>query len=78
MHFANIDDILVYVRIGNGFIERRSSKGEIEDWDMLQTYLLKTGLIGKTDAFKNRLYIRVFIYMPAWLKKIAYKIVLRK
>lgn len=78
MHFANLDDILVYVRIGNGFIERRSSKSEIKDWDMLQAYLLKAGLIGKTGAFKNRLYIRVFIYMPAWLKKIAYKTVLRK
>lgn len=77
-HFANVDDILVYVRIGNGLIERRSSKREVKDWDMLQECLLKTGLIGKTDAFKNRLYIRAFIYMPAWLKKIAYKTVLRK
>lgn len=77
-HFANVDDILVYARIGNGLIERRSSKREVKDWDMLQECLLKTGLIGKTDAFKNRLYIRAFIYMPAWLKKIAYKTVLRK
>lgn len=75
---ANIDDILVYVRVGNGFIERRSSKREIKDWDMLQTYLLKSGLIGKVGAFKNKLYIRTFIYMPAWLKKIVYKTVLRK
>lgn len=78
VHFANVDDVLVYVRVGNGFIERRSSKSEIKDWDMLQAYLRKAGLIGKTDAFKNRIYIRAFIYMPAWLKKIAYKTVLRK
>lgn len=77
VHFANVDDILVYARVGNGFIERRSSKSEIKDWDMLQAYLRKAGLIGETDAFKNRIYIRAFIYMPAWLKKIAYRMVLR-
>lgn len=74
---ANIDDILCYVRIGNGFIGRRSNKREIADWDMLQTYLLKSNLIGKFTAVKNRLYIRVFIYMPSWAKKLAYKCFLR-
>ena len=76
--FANLDDILVYARIGNGFIERRSNKREIKDWDMLQKYLLANGFIGKGMAFKNRLSIRMFIYMPGWMKKIAYQTVLRK
>lgn len=75
---ANIDDILVYVRVGNGFIERRSNKREIQDWDMLQNYLLKSQLIGKRKATMNRIYIRVFIYTPAWIKKIVYKLFLRK
>ncbi len=75
---ANIDDVIVNVRVGKGFIERRSNKREIQDWDMLQKYLLENKLITKGKAFKNKLYIRVFIYMPAWLKKLAYKIVLRR
>ena len=75
---GNIDDILVYVRVGNGFIERRSNKREIQDWDMLQGYLKKAKLIGTRKALINKLYIRVFIYMPVWMKKIAYKTVLRK
>lgn len=75
---ANIDDIIVNVRVGKGFIERRSNKREIQDWDMLQTYLLKNNMITKRKAWVNKLYIRVFIYMPAWMKKIAYKTILRR
>ena len=74
----NLPDILVNVRVGKGFIERRSNKREIQDWDMLQRYLLKAGLIGKRKAVSNKIYIRVFIYMPAWMKKIAYKTILRR
>lgn len=75
---ANIDDIIVNVRVGKGFIERRSNKREIQDWDMLQTYLLKNNMITKRKAWVNKLYIRMFIYMPAWMKKIAYKTILRR
>ena len=71
--FANIDEDLVYVRVGNGFIERRSNKREIHDWDMLQSYLKKNGFIGGFAAFKNRVYIRIFIYTPIWLKKFLYR-----
>lgn len=76
--FANIDDVVVNVRVGKGFIERRSNKREIQDWDMLQTYLLKGNFITKKKALVNKLYIRGFIYMPTWMKKIAYKTVLRR
>lgn len=74
----NLADTLVNARVGNGFLDRRSNKQEIADWDMLQDYLLSVGLIGKAKARKNRLYIRTFIYMPKWMKKILYKTVLRK
>lgn len=73
----NLMDTLVNVRIGNGFLERRSNKQEISDWDMLQHYLLSVGMISKAKARKNRLYIRCFIYMPKWMKKIVYKTMLR-
>lgn len=75
---ANLDDVLVYVRIGNGFLERRSNRREIEDWDMLQDYLIKSRIIGKFQSLKNKVYIRVFTYMPLWMKSFAYKYVLRK
>lgn len=75
---ANIDDILVYVRTGNGFITRRSNKREITDWDMLQSYLLDNGIINKITSLKNKIYIRCFIYMPGWMKVLIYKFLLRK
>lgn len=76
--FANLDEVLVNVRIGNGFIERRSSKNEIEDWDRLQKYLLQSKIINWPQSLINKLYIRAFIYMPKTLKKIAYKFLLRQ
>lgn len=75
---ANLPEILVHVRVGNGFIERRSNKREIQDWDMLQQYLLKGGIVNKREAFMNKLYIRVFIYTPSFVKKFLYKFILRK
>lgn len=75
--FANIDDILVNVRTGDGQIQRRSSRREITDWDRLQAYLLRAGIITRWDSFTNKLLIRIFTLMPASLKKIAYKTVLR-
>ena len=75
---ANVDDVLVYVRTGNGFITRRSNRREIVDWDMLQSYLLGLGIINRFEALKNRLYIRTFIYMPGFLKVFLYKTFLRK
>ena len=78
LKLQNIPEICVNVRVGSGFIERRSNKREIQDWDMLQGYLKNAKLIGNRKALINKLYIRVFIYMPAWMKKIAYKTILRK
>lgn len=74
----NISDVVVNVRIGDGFIKRRSNKREIQDWDMLQKYLLDARLIGIFKAIINKIYIRAFIYMPSGLKKLAYKLILRK
>lgn len=78
LKLQNISDVCVNVRVGAGFIERRSNKREIQDWDMLQCYLKEANLIGPAKALINKLYIRFFIYMPTWMKKIAYKTILRK
>ena len=74
----NLSDNLLNFRIGNEFIEPLSNKREIKDWDMLQKYLMSVGMITKRKARRNKFYIRAFIYMPKWMKKIAYKTILRK
>ncbi len=78
LELHNISEICVNVRVGEGFIERRSNKREIQDWDMLQSYLLDAKLISKKKALLNKIYIRMFIYMPSFMKKVAYKTILRK
>ena len=75
---ANLNESLVYVRVGNGFDSKRGSKERITGWKHLQNYMLKHQLINKKEAFVNMLYIRVFVHTPAWLKKILYSKLLRK
>lgn len=75
---ANIPEILVNARIGNGFLERRSDRKEICDWDRLQDYMLEKKIINFGRLILNKIYIRIFIYMPSYLKKIVYNLALRK
>ena len=75
---ANINESLVYVRIGNGFNSKRGSKIRIKGWKVLQQYMLDHDMIKKSEARMNMLYIRVFTYCPGWLRKIIYDKVLRR
>ncbi len=75
---ANINETLVHVRIGNGFTGRRRDHVRIKSWRILQDYMLKKHMISRTDAFFNMCYIKLFIYAPSGLKKLAYEKILRK
>lgn len=75
---SNINETLVYVRIGNGFASRRSYKEQIKSWKVLQDYMLDKKIITKKEARNNMFYIKVFVNTPEWLKKILYSKVLRK
>jgi glycosyltransferase involved in cell wall biosynthesis len=75
---ANINEALVYVRVGNGFHSKRGSKIRIKGWKYLQKYMVSNGLINTFESFVNMVYIIAFTYCPAWLKKIIYDKVLRK
>ncbi len=75
---ANIHQALVYVRVGNGFEQKRGSRLRITGWDFLQEYMIHNGFISRPRAFMNRVYIRGFVWTPAWVKKILYDTVLRR
>lgn len=75
---ANINESLVYVRVGNGFDSKRGSKQRIKGWRVLQKFMVEHGMIGKLEANINMLYIWVFVNTPAGLKKFLYNKVLRK
>lgn len=75
---ANLNESLVYVRVGNGFDGKRGSKERITGWSKLQDIMLAHGMINKRQALMNKLYIRAFVKTPAWLKKALYSNFLRK
>ena len=75
---ANLNESLVYVRVGNGFNSKRGSKTRIVGWKALQDYMLMHNLINKLEARANMFYIKIFVYMPDWLKALVYKYLLRR
>lgn len=75
---ANINEVLVYVRVGNGFDFKRGSKERIKGWKVLQNFMVDNKLISKHKAFMNMIYINVFVHIPASIKKKIYNYFLRK
>ena len=74
----NLNESLVYVRVGNGFDSKRSSKVRITGWKVLQKFMLEHKLINKIEAATNMVYIVGFVYCPVGLKKLVYSKLLRK
>jgi len=75
---GNINEPLVYVRVGNGFDSKRGSKIRIKGWKVLQQFMLSNDMINVFEARVNMLYIRLFVIIPPSLKRVLYDIVLRK
>ena len=75
---ANINEPLVYVRVGNGFVSKRGSRERINGWKTLQEYMLQNGLISKVQSRMNMLYIWGFVNTPTGLKKLLYQRIFRK
>jgi len=75
---ANLHESLVYVRVGNGFYSRRSSKTLIRGWRTMQSFMVKHGMIGRLDAAVNMVYIVGFTYCPNWVRKFVYDKLLRR
>ena len=75
---ANINESLVYVRVGNGFDGKRGSKERIIGWTKLQEIMLEHGMINRWEALMNKIYIRVFVKTPPGLKKWLYSNLLRR
>lgn len=75
---ANINESLVYVRVGNGFNSKRGSKERIRGWRNLQDIMVEHNMISRLEAMLNMLYINLFVRTPVRLKKILYSLLLRK
>lgn len=75
---ANINEPLVFVRIGNDFEIKRSSRDRIVGWKVLQDYMVEKRMISKFTAFTNMIAINLFVRTNPNIKTIIYKSVLRK
>ncbi len=75
---ANINETMVYVRVGNGFDSKRGSKERIIGWSKLQDLMIEHGLINRREALMNKIYIRAFVNTPPGLKKWLYSNLLRR
>jgi glycosyltransferase involved in cell wall biosynthesis len=75
---ANINEPLVFVRIGNGFNSKRGSKERIKGWKIIQNLMVRHGMISKFQAKLNMVYIWGFVKTPSFIKKILYNKFLRK
>ena len=75
--FHNLSECLVKVRIGNGFINRRSDKRSIADWSKMQQYMVSQEFVSKRKANLNNAYMWIFTYMPIGIKSIIYNKFLR-
>lgn len=75
---CNIPEILVNVRIGNGFNKRRGQKKIISSWKVLQKYLYENKYINFFQKKRNMLGVRFIVYSPSCIKNLIYKKYLRK
>lgn len=75
---SNIPDELVFARIGNGFEKRRGNKKQILGWKKLQNFMLEKRMINRIRYMINILNMYLLVYCPNIVRKLGYKILLRK
>ena len=75
--FYNIQDVLVHVRVGNGMVKRRTDLRIFRDWVKDQHYLRVNRKHSVFVSFISCAKCLAFVLMPAKIKNILYKKVLR-
>ncbi len=75
---ANIGEVLVHARVGNGMVKRRGNKQYIESWRIMNKYMMENGMINYPIYIRNMIAVCAFVYMPDELKEFVYKKLLRK
>lgn len=76
--FGNIQEPLVYARVGNGFDGRRAAREQIASRKKIMEVMLKHGTVTKTEALFNVFCMCAGVYCPAGVRKFAYNKILRK
>lgn len=74
---ANMGEVLVHARIGNGMLKRRANKEYIASWKVLNQYKLAQKQINRFEYIVNWILVRIFVCEPLFLRKCSYKFILR-
>ena len=74
---ANLPDVLVYARTGNGMIQRRGGIQYIKSIYALQRRFLKYGFISHMEFIRNCLIRTIAGLMPGQLRGFLYQFFLR-
>lgn len=78
IRIANIGEVLVHARIGNGMVKRRGTKKYIKSWHLMNKDMIRYGMIGYGTYIRNMIAIIAFVFMPVSIKQFLYKSVLRR
>ncbi len=76
--FINLQEVLVNVRSNIEQMERRSYKILKHNMKELRRYMLKTNYITKCQYLRYNCQTSIFLSMPPFMKKLMYKLFLRK
>ena len=74
----NIQEPLLWMRTGNGLYNRRGGKDYAKSEKRLFEFMLERGFISKMQFYKAVLSRTVVAMSPNWIRKVAYKLVLRR
>lgn len=74
----NLPDILVYARIGDGFLERRGNKKYLKGWLKLQKYLYKNKFINLFELNRNVVGMFIMVNVSTNVRKFFYDNFLRE
>ncbi len=75
---GNLDEVLVYVCVGNGMECRRKDKRLIESWTILSRFMYSRKLVSLWQHWLNLTKIRVWCMMPSIVRHVVYRGFLRR
>ncbi len=74
----NMNEVLVYTRVGNGMHSRRASKERLKSFEVLYQFMIENKMISRTEAFFNKLIYKIAYIVPPRIRQLTYEKILRK
>lgn len=76
--FANIDEVLVFARIGNGMEVRRSDRKQIPSRAVIMAYMREHHMFSVAELILSNFLFGGYMLVPPYVKKMLYRHIIRK